>query len=188
MIKNFKNIIFLSIPVSLIVIFSACPTPQQYSEIPEIKFKQVELYDTIDDPDLENPVKVYKLRFGIIDGDGDIGLNLEDTLGLEIDSIYVNNFISALYEIKNGDTIFIADSLDSYNYRVPYVVPQGQNKTLIADIYINYEFLYQDDTLLYDSVLFIFYMIDRAINKSNVEKTPVLKLDTIGLFPRNFVE
>lgn len=182
MLNNLKNIICLSILIIIIAIITACPTPQKYSEIPEIKFKQIILFDTIDDPDLQNPVKGYKLRFGLTDGDGNIGLNADDTIGIEIDSLYINNFFSILYEIKTADTI-VVDSFKGYNFRIPYVQPQGQNKVLIADVFIDMTFAYHQDTLTYDSVMFEFYIIDRDLNKSNTEKTLAIKLDTIGIFP-----
>ncbi len=178
-----KNILLSFILISGLVIFSACPNPQKYSEIPAIEFKQVILFDTIDDITLQNPVKAYKLRFGLIDGDGDIGLHETDTIGYDTDTAYVNNFLSIFSEIKNGDTI-VVDSLYRYSYRIPYIQPQGQNKTLIADIYIDFTFAYDRyNNLKYDSVMFEFFVIDTALNKSNIVKTPVLFLDTIGKFP-----
>jgi len=180
---SFKNIFLVVSLISAILIFSACPNPQKYPETPAIKFKQVIVFDTIDDIALQNPVKGYKLRFGLIDGDGDIGLNETDTIGVEVDTVYVNDFLSMFYEIKNGDTILV-DSLNRYNYRIPYIEPQGQNKTLLADIFIDFAFLYDRDNLLkYDSVMFDFFVIDRKLNKSNVERTPVLSLKKNGEFP-----
>jgi len=104
-------------------------------------------------------------------------------IGISVDTVYKNNFLAIFYEIKNGDTIMV-DSLNRYNYRIPYVEPQGQNKTLLADIYIDYMFFYDvNDQLLYDSVMFEFFVIDRKLNHSNIERTPVLSLNSIGEFP-----
>lgn len=179
---SFKNISLFIILLFGLLIFSACPKPQNYPDIPQIKFKQVVLFDTVDA--LGSKSKAYKLVFGIIDGDGDIGLQTTDTIGVDVDTAYVNDFLTIFYEVKNGDTI-MTDSLNGYNYRIPYVVPQGQNKTLLADIYIDYLFAYDtDNNLKYDSVMFKFYVIDRKLNKSNLEKTPVLSLKSIGEFPQ----
>ncbi|MCF6365512.1 MAG: hypothetical protein L3J35_04855 [Bacteroidales bacterium] len=175
-----QNIFLSVILISSLLIFSACPKPQSYSEIPEIDFKQVILLNSNDT--LGNPEKMYKLRFGLIDGDGNIGLEETDTIGIEVDSLYVNNFIATMFEVKNGDTI-IADTTENYNFRIPYVEPQGQNKLLIADVFIEWTFPYYNDTLLFDSIFFEFYIIDRKLNKSNIEQTPVLYLDTVGEFP-----
>lgn len=181
--SQITNILLTFILISGLVILSACPSPQKYSEIPEIKFKQVILFDTIDDITLQNPVKGYKLKFSLIDGDGDIGLDETDTIGFDIDTTYVNNFLSIFYEVKNGDTLAI-DSLYRYSYRIPNIQPIGQNKTLIADVFIDFAFAYDRyGSLEYDSVMFDFFIIDRALNKSNVEKTPVLSLKSFGEFP-----
>ena len=177
-----QNMFLFFILFSGLLIFTACPGPQKYSEIPEIKFKQIALFDTIDDPVLQNPVKGFRLRLGITDGDGNIGLQEGESIGLDTDSMYVNNYLSILYEIINSDTI-VVDSFEGYNYRIPYIQPEGQNKVLLADIYIDISFSYSKDELPYDSIMFEFFIIDRALNKSNIETTPVIKLDTVGYFP-----
>jgi len=181
---SLRNISLFIILILGLLILYACPNPQKYPDIPQIKFKQVILFDTIDDISLQNPAKGYKLVFGIIDGEGDIGLQETDTIGIDVDTAYVNDFLTMFYEVKNGDTIMI-DSLNGYNYRIPYVVPQGQNTTLLADVYIDYVFNYDRyNNLKYDSVMFEFYVIDRKLNKSNIERTPVLSLKSVGEFPQ----
>ncbi|NPA68080.1 MAG: hypothetical protein GXO50_05670 [Chlorobi bacterium] len=176
-------IIFLLISISL---FTACPEAEQYPPEPEIEFEQVRLYDSVDL--LGNKNKVYRLKFGIIDGDGNIGLKESDTVGIfDPDSLYSDNLFTVLYEIINGDTVAV-ESDKQRNFRIPYVEPEGQNKTLIADIYADILFSFQGDTLPYDSVYFDFYIVDRDLNKSNVQSTPVLKLDTTGYFPETLPE
>ena len=177
---NIRNIFLITVLFSSLVLLIACPKPQEYSEIPVIEFKQVKLFNSNDT--LGNPEKTYQLKFGLIDGDGDIGLEEGDTIGLGVDSLYVNDFLTKMYEVKNGDTI-LADTLNSYNFRIPYIEPQGQNKVLIADVYNDWTFPYYQDTLLFDSIFFEFYIIDRKLNISNIVKTPVLYLDTVGDFP-----
>ncbi len=177
--KNIKKLFFLFLGISFLF---ACPKPPSYSEIPEIDFKEVKLFDAYEILGSDTfKVKACKLKFGLIDGDGNVGLQPEEEIGLDVDSMYINNFFSILYEIKNGDTI-IVDSFDRYNSIIPDIRPLGQNKTLIADVYIDLTFSYKNDTLLYDSIMFEFFMIDRDLNRSNLDKTPFLKLDTIGVF------
>ncbi len=180
-IINSGNIAFIIVLFILTGLLTACPKPQSYPEEPQITFEQVELKDSVDL--LGNLNKVYRLKFGIIDGDGNIGLKESDTTGIySPDSIYSNNLFTTLYEVVNGDTVKI-DSSKQRNFRVPYVQPQGQNKTLIADIFVNINFSRNGNgNLPYDSIYFDFYIVDRDLNKSNIEKTPVLKLDTTGIF------
>ena len=175
-----QNIFPLILLLSALLMFTACPKPQEYSEIPEIEFKQVKLFNSNDT--LGNPEKTYRLKFGLVDGDGDIGLDEGDTIGLGVDSLYVNNVLTKMLECKNGDTILV-DSTGNYNFRIPNIEPQGQNRLLIADVYIDWTFPYYSDTLLFDSIFFEFYIIDHKLNKSNIIKTPVLYLDTVGDFP-----
>lgn len=179
---SIKNIFVSIILISGMILIFGCPKPVRYSNIPQIKFKQVTLFDTIDTLGTKN--KGYKLRFNLIDGDGNIGLKIDDSIGYEIDTIYLNNFLASFYEIKNGDTVMI-DSLYQYCYKIPNeIMPYGQNKTLIADVYINYLFPYDaNGNLEYDSVMLDFFVIDTSLNKSNIEKTPVLSLKNFGKFP-----
>ncbi len=167
--------------IALMSIITACPETVQYPPEPEIEFKQVRLFDSLDLLGGKN--KVYELKFGIIDGDGNIGLRDSDTTGVfHPDSLYSNNLFTTLYEIVNGDTVRV-DSAKQRNFRVPYVQPEGQNKTLIADIFVNINFSCDGDgNLPYDTIYFDFYIVDRDFNKSNIQKTPVLKLDTTGVF------
>lgn len=176
-----KNISLIIILISGMIIIFGCPKPRQYSEIPEIKFKQVILYDTVD---AISSIKRYKLLFGLIDGDGDVGLKVDDSIGYNIDTIYLSNFLASLYEIKNGDTIMV-DSLNNYCYKIPNeIMPFGQNKTLIADVFIDYSFSYdRHGNLPYDSIMFDFFIVDTMLNKSNIIKTPVLSLKKNGKFP-----
>ncbi|NOZ35213.1 MAG: hypothetical protein GXO80_07940 [Chlorobi bacterium] len=182
-----KNGYHISLLIAFLSILTACPTPKQYPSEPQIQFEQVQLKDSVDL--LGNTNKVYRLKFGLIDGDGDIGLTESDTSGIySPDSLYSNDLFTTLYEIVNGDTLKI-DSSKQRNFRVPYVQPQGQNKTLIADLFININFSYNGDgKLAYDSIYFDFYIVDRKLNKSNIQLTPVLKLDTVGIFPSLRIE
>ena len=175
-----------SLPFIVIIFVSAiliaCPNPKKYSEIPEIEFRQVVLKDTVDG--LGNNVKLFKLIFGITDGDGNIGFRDDETPYIYNGDTLDNNFFTTLHEVINGDTIE-ADSSVQRNFRVPYVEPEGQNKTLIAEIIIDIEFSYnQSGELPYDSIFYEFYIVDRELNESNRESTLAVKLDTLGFFPQ----
>lgn len=163
----------------LIFLLTACPNPQRYPIEPQISFKQIVLTDTIDL--LGNPVKNYKLIFHLIDGDGDIGFLESDTVGFFAeDSVYKYNIFTEKYEIVNGDTLLINDTLF---YRTKFIQPIGQNKTLIADIQIDYDFTYKGDVLSHDSVFFVFKIVDRMQHWSNEDKSPLMNIDTVGYFP-----
>ncbi len=177
--KNATTILKTLSLLSIMLIIMACPKPDKYPLIPQLTFKRVELSDSTDL--LGNKVKNYRLVFEIIDGDGDIGLNLGDTLGMfHKDSIWHNNLFLSLYEQNDGLLELLNEDI---KYRTPYVQPQGQNKNLKADILIDYQFTYVNQQLKHDSIMFEFYMYDRTFNKSNIESSPVFFIDTIGTFP-----
>jgi len=177
-----RLIIQLFIVFTLIFFLTACPAPQKYPDEPQITFKQIILSDTSDL--LGNQIKRVKLRFYLIDGDGNIGLKDGDTAGaFHPDSVYYSNFFTSIFEIVNGDTVKIPDEKQR-NFRIPYIEPQGQVKTLMAEIYTDIDFSYPlNESLPYDSLFLEFYIVDRDFNPSNVENSIVIALDTIGEFP-----
>ena len=62
------------------------------------------------------------------------------------------------------------------NYRIPYMEPEGQDPSLKGEIKVEFLYiLFKYDTLLYD-----FYITDRAENESNVESTPVMILPEVN--------
>lgn len=167
---------------TLIIMLTACPGPQKYPDEPQITFKQMIISDSTDL--LSNQVKKVKLIFYLIDGDGNIGLKEGDTTGIfHPDSLYYFNFFTTIFEIVDGDTVKTPDDKQR-NFRIPYVEPQGQVKTLMADIFIDIEFAYPiNGSPPYDSIFFEFYIVDRDFNPSNLENSITIPLDTTGKFP-----
>jgi hypothetical protein len=118
---------------------------------------------TIDENLLEQNQINIKLKFYLIDGDGDVGLTQED-----IYPPYDANFYPTFYSIVNGalaiDTTLIADT-----YRIPWVGDLGQDNSLKAEIAIDFEYPFNAQSPFpYDSIIYSFYMVDRALNESNV--------------------
>ena len=176
-----NNLLFVFI-LFIIIFLTACPNPQSYPEEPNITFKKI-IITNISDL-LGNQEKNCRIVFSIIDGDGNIGIKDSDTTGIfdPTDSlnIYRNDLYFNFYKIDNGQTILVYDSIGA---RTPYIEPQGQNKTIKADIMFDYTIGYTEEGVLkYDSVMFEFFMFDRLQNRSNTETTPTLKIDTIGEF------
>jgi len=138
---------------------------------------------------LGNKVKLCRLCFNVIDQNGDIGLSDTDSTGpFHKDSLHYYNLFSKLYEIKNGQPVEI-DEPAPRNYRIPDIRPLGQNKILMADIYIDMDFTFnQQQELMYDSIMFEFYIVDRALQKSNIERSIEIKLIDNGVFPPDTIE
>lgn len=162
------------ISIFIFVCISSCKKPQEYSEIPAINFLEIPVIDTLDQ--LGNPLKRCKLSFYLIDGDGDIGFNEEDTVApwLQGSEYYYNILIKMQKKVDgvflNVDTPEISSP---YYFRTKYLQPLGQNKTLKCFIYVNIDF---DIPSIWDSVRFEFFVYDRALHKSNTEISSLVVL------------
>lgn len=155
----------------IITVFFSCRKPEKYSVVPEIHFKEIPIKDTLV---FSNPLKRCVLTFSLIDGDGDIGFNEGDTLPpYDSKSVYYNNLLINMYKIIDGNSIKVdtPEIGTYYKFRTKYIEPQGQNKTLKCTIFVNLDF---DLPSQWDSIKFDFFMYDRALNKSNVESTPII--------------
>jgi hypothetical protein len=140
------------------VLFGSCNIDTgNYPDEPSIEYKSAEaaiIYDTLK----ENFVKTVKLHFYVIDGDGDIGIELSDT---------GTNVFMKMYHFANNS--FSPDTA-KLKYSIPYIDNSGQDETLKADIYIDIEY----NNLAYDTIYQEFYITDRAGHRSNTEMTDTL--------------
>ena len=150
------------------VLFAACKRKEVYPIIPEIKYEDFVL--------LYNPVTqsvdqgVLKITFK--DGDGDIGLNPEES-----DPPYDYNLFIDYYEIQNKDSVHVTNSPFTgdtliFNARVPILTPTGSNKSISGEI--------QDTMLInypnsqFDTIFYKIYLMDRALHESNTIYTPLI--------------
>ena len=161
-----KRLLFIFI-IMLVFLGITCRKPVKYSDIPEIKFKSFYLRDTIDA--LGDNAKIGTLLFYFVDGDGDLGLRQGDTFP-PYDTLRYNLF-TELYEKK--DSVFEKIHIVNPNYRIPYLYEQeGQNKTIKGDIKV--DFTYTDPNK-YKTIKYKFYIMDRALHKSNIDSTYEIK-------------
>ncbi len=136
---------------------------------PEPYIEYISAEATIGQNALNQSLVKVKLIFYLIDGDGDVGLT-------ELDTIYPYdaNFYPTLYGFVN-DSLKVDTTLIADEYRIPYVGDLGQDKTLKAEIIIDFEYPFNDmNPYPYDSIVYSFYMVDRALNKSNVAWTDTI--------------
>jgi len=142
-----------------------CSRPEQLPEIPEISFKSFTLDRKVND--LGNNIVTGTLIFRFQDGDGDVGFHAPDSIP-EGDTSFYNLFFT-LHEKIDGEYIRISnDDLPSpLYYRIPFMEKEGQNKTLSGDVDVEFEYL----TIEYDTILYEFYIIDRAGHTSNIDST-----------------
>jgi hypothetical protein len=144
-----------------VVLFTAgCIKKDKFSDVPEIEFKEFILYQDL----------TGELIFNFTDGDGDVGFNQEDTLPpYHRDGDHYYNFFME-YHVKIGNEFVKLDPPVPYNYRLPYLKPEGKNKSLEGSIAVR-DITPFPITLSYDTVKFVFYMEDRAFNRSNIART-----------------
>lgn len=167
MMKAFVKI--LIIPTIVLLNGLSCQKIESLPEIPSISFKSFILKDTTDA--LGNEGKIGELTFDFEDGDGDIGLTQPDSLSA--DSTNFNLFFT-MFDKIDGEFIEVPENdLEApLNYRIPYIEKEGQNKALKGEIQVDFIYLLFE----YDTFKYTFFIVDRALHKSNVETTPEIAL------------
>jgi len=121
---------------------------------------------------MNNRGKTGELVFDFVDGDGDIGLPQPDSISTDTTNY---NLFFTLYEKLDGEflKVYLATPL---KYRIPFIEMEGQNKTLKGEIKVELSYYLIHGRLEYDTIMYEFYLIDRALHKSNVETTPEIPI------------
>ena len=156
--------------ITLLLSGLSCKKIESLPEIPSISFNSFILKDTTDV--LGNEGKIGELIFDFEDGDGDIGLTQPDNLS--VDSTNFNLFFTLFGKI-DGEFIEVSENdLETpLNYRIPYIEKEGQNKALKGEIQVDFRYYH---TFEYDTIKYSFFIVDRALHKSNVETTPEIAM------------
>ena len=165
MIQNRVKHIFAPVLLILILLYTySCQEITKYSEIPFISYESHISGDSTDI--LGNKVKFVTLTFSVIDGDADFGLMDSDTMP-PYDTIYNYNFFSTLFAKTGGEYQEMEILLG--NYRIPFL--EGESgKAYKADIDIKFEYFYA--LMPADTIKYEFYVVDKALNQSNIVQTP----------------
>ncbi|MDR2971088.1 MAG: hypothetical protein LBU83_04080 [Bacteroidales bacterium] len=160
-----KKISYLLVIIS--VLLCTCRKIEKYSDIPKIKFISFEKYYD------EHTQNGAILTFSFQDGNGDIGLNDSDNYPpFDTSSIYYYNFFCDYYEKQNGkfEKVELPGTL---NARIPRL-SKLQEESINGEIYLRMPFYY-DSFSSYDTIQLKFYIVDRKLNKSNVEEVITTK-------------
>jgi len=151
----------------IIVVLSACRVPEQYSDIPEIKLISFEKLNE----------EEALLTFYFQDGEGDIGLS-----DSEIAPPYDYNFFCDYYEKQNGvfvkiDSVETPKGIEPYNFngRIPRLssLPKESINGIIYHT-ITPSF-YNIFSPYNDTIQLKFFIVDRKLNKSNVEEANMIR-------------
>jgi hypothetical protein len=161
----------------IILVFAQCRKIEVYPDEPQISFIEVLAKDSVDV--LDNKIKHVTLKFKVIDGDGDIGLDEADTLGpFSRDSAYYYNLFITEYEKVGDEFIEVTDIEFPRNYRIPNLTPEGQNKTLIANVSVEIEYGYSDlNPLRFTEFKYHYKVVDRSFNFSNTDTSSLIVFD-----------
>lgn len=147
------------------MLFSSCTKHEVYSVIPEIAYKSFEKIPS----NMGADNKAY-MTISFTDGDGDIGLNPEDTFPpYNPGAVYYYNFFIDYYELQ-GDSFVKIDLPITNNSRIPYVEPNLAELGIKGEIEI--ELYFNNIMSNSDSIKYEMYIMDRSLHKSNVVLTP----------------
>jgi hypothetical protein len=171
---NARAIKSVIIAAASVILMSGCLEIEKLPPEPRVEFRSFSVSDTTDI--LGNNAKAGKLTFYFEDGDGDIGLSSGYSGVTETYNLFMN-----LYRKTDGVMLPAGqqDPLYPSPYRIPYLERLGQNKILKGEITITilYSFFESGDTIMYD-----FYIRDRATNESNIESTCEIPLAVNGFY------
>ena len=165
-----KSIIYSLVFTVMLAVSAGCLREEEYPIIPEIKFEDFILLLNTQSGIIERGV----LRISFKDGDGDIGLYQNDTA-----PPYDFNLFIDYFEIQNEDTVRVyqvdpvSGDTSTFNARIPILTPRGSDKSIKGEIEDTL-FIY-DPTSSYDTILFRVHLVDRALHKSNVVYTPLIR-------------
>lgn len=156
---------FLFFAIAIVVAFASCRDKNIYPLEPVISFKSFNKVPNSLGVDQEG---ILTLTF--TDGDGDIGLTEEDTLSpFQYGGEYYYNFYIDFYE-KQNDSFVKIDLPSEFHARIPLVEADLASKGYKGDLEI--KLFINNPNSSYDTIMFETYIYDRALNKSNVVRTP----------------
>ncbi len=148
------------------VIQTSCHREEQYPITPAIQFVSLNKID--DGTGVDSKAT---LTFSFQDGDGDIGLdNTSSDLHPPFDtsSIYYYNLYIDYFEKQNGTFQKIDLELEQHA-RIPRL-SEVDAESIQGEIDI--DLLINNPLSPYDTIMFEFFIYDRAKHKSNIESTP----------------
>lgn len=156
----------------LILLVSCEEVKETYPDEPIVDYQSYGLF--ISEDALGNQVVICRISFDFTDGDGDLGLPPEEfTLPNSPDSSKYNFFLQ-LYDLQGNEFVQIPEEDGGTpKYRIPVLNKQPTKGTMELDI--------SYPVIVYDTIFYTFYIVDRSSNKSNIDTTDVIVLSGIDL-------
>ena len=154
------TILFAKVGIALLL--TGCQRPVRYPPEPYLEYRGYEILAATDD----RPFPALQVEVYFRDGDGDIGLEPGDTMPPHFCDTckYFHNLFTTVFNKIDGDYVLPFEEPS----RIRDITPIGQNKTLEGTFFYRVNLNNRSaDTLRVDMQL-----VDRALNKSNIETTP----------------
>lgn len=153
--NKIKYFLFYSLITSVLI---SCRPDEEYPDEPQITYDGFQTFGS----------DSAHLFIDFTDGNGDVGLTQADTA-----EPYLYNVFLTYSELQNGEWIdFLFDDI-GYNYRIPDLNPEGSDKPLTGEIKVTLiPFFNGGPTAISDTFRWSGYMMDRALNESNIIETP----------------
>ncbi len=175
--RTMRSVISPTLALLFLLFIISCGKIEKLPPEPSIGFKSFKVFDSVDI--LDNKIKGGQLIFRFQDGDGDLGLDVPQNTG----SVDSTNLFFTLYRKTGGvfKEVPANDPLRPSPYRIPFMDRQGQNKILKGTIRITFLYLFYTPA---DTLVYKFYVKDRAQNISNTDSTCVFVLTKNGICER----
>ncbi|MBR5982301.1 MAG: hypothetical protein IK025_01070 [Bacteroidales bacterium] len=141
-------------------IMPSCKQEEEYPDEPTVSFKEFTFADTVL---LGNTVKRGTLTFSFTDGDGDIGF---DTVQPRQNTIFMTK-----HKMKDN-VLTQMDLLVDLDYFVERIYDDDKKHAISGDIKI--EDLNEYAMSFGDTIMYKFYIVDRAGNHSNTDSTGLI--------------
>lgn len=151
---------YILILILLVALMPSCKPEDEYPDEPIVKFKNFHFSDTVL---LNNTVKRGTLTFSFTDGDGDIGF---DNVQPRQNTIFMTK-----HKMKNN-VLTQMDLLVDLNYFVERIYKDDKKQAVSGDIIV--EDLNEYEMSFGDTIMYKFYIVDRAGNKSNTDSTGLI--------------
>jgi len=169
-----KVLTFIGILLFLSIFLHSCFVKPEFADTPKLEFESIQ---KITLPGLLNAKDSIIIALKFQDGDGDLGLSPADTIfpfqELNADGtpneFHLNYYIN-LYRKVNGEFIQFEFGDVTLNGRFPSLNVEGQEGPLEGvlrrSVVISSAYPFRNDTIRFDV-----FIIDRALNKSNLVET-----------------
>lgn len=165
--KRTRGLLFVLLWIG--VFATSCLKRETYPIEPHIEYKN--FYKYVNDAGIEDKGT---LVFSFTDGDGDIGLNTGDTFPpYDKDGDYYYNLYLFYKEMQHGVLTPVEPAIP-FHTRLPVITPSGNNKAIKGEMEIDLDIY--NPISPYDTIAFDFYIVDRALHKSNTISTPLIKV------------